>query len=121
MRIWTQLGHLCAHNTPGASRFNEDQKKGRILASPCHETAALSDPAPHVGSLYCVHLERTAEIPNKRLLFSLSSHLYSATTYLPQAPSAHNRFSYTIFQGTTNPFWELTAILHFWHLSSLSH
>lgn len=41
-----------------------------------------------LGSLYCVHLEHTAEIPKKRFLFSLSSHLYSATTFLPkhQAP-----------------------------------
>lgn len=57
-------------------------------------------------SLYCVHLERTAEIPKKRFLFSFSSHLYSATTYLPkhQAPQQilqHN------FPGYHEPLLEL--------------
>lgn len=134
IQIWAQSGRLCAHNPPGASCFTEVRKKKMGKDFSFSMTGDSSTwlclcslpPPPMVGSLYCVHLERSAEIPQRRVLFSLSSHLYSATTYLLQAPSPHHRFSNTVFQGTTvlaliASFWELTAVLHLPYSACFSH
>lgn len=79
---------LCPY-PPGTSCFTAVRKKtGKDFSFSMTGDSSTWLCLCSLGSLYCVHLEHTAEIPKKRFLFSLSSHLYSATTFLPkhQAP-----------------------------------